>query len=207
MLTITDNIATIQRNINMGIADYINARLSSRRTALISGVSRLIPKWINDQPEIASLQSSDDISLAGQFGLTSSASIVSSIVDSIVSSVNITVVPFDRSLSGGLELSFQPSDFANLLNLSIGHVRYQGGNLHWLDWLLTKGDTIIVTNYHYNPGTGLGRSGLGNMTPGGAFRVPPQYSGTTDNNFITRALSGTSQEQEITKVFNDVLGS
>jgi hypothetical protein len=207
MLTITDDIATIKHNINMGIADYINSKLSSRRTALISGISRLIPKWINDQPEIASLQSSDVDSLAGQFGLTSSSSIVSSIVDSIVSSVNIMMIPFDRNLNGGLELSFQPSDFSNLLSMSIGHVRYQGGNLHWLDWLLTKGDTIIITNYHYNPGTGLGRSGLGNMTPGGAFRVPPQYSGTTDNNFITRALSGSTQEQEMTKVFSDILGS
>jgi capsid portal protein len=45
------------------------------------------------------------------------------------------------------------------------------------------------------------------MTPGGAFRVPPQYSGTDDNNFITRALSGTTQEQQITRVFNKILGS
>ena len=207
MLTITDNIATIQRNINMGIADYINSKLSSRKTALINGVSRLIPRWINDQPEIVSLQSSDVDSLAGQFGLTSSSNIITNIIDSIVNSVNISIVPFDRNLNGGLELNFQPSDFANLLSLSTGYVRYEGGSLHWLDWLLTKGDTVIITNYHYNPGTGLGRSGLGNMTPGGAFRVPPQYSGTTDNNFITRALSGTTQEQEITKVFNNILGS
>ena len=207
MLRITDNITTIQRNINMGIANYINSRISSRRSALISGVSNLIPAWINSQPEIISLQSSDTDSLAGQFGLTSSARIVTSIIESITNSVNISIVPFDRNLNGGLELNFQPSDFANLLSLSTGYVRYEGGNLHWLDWLLTKGDTIIITNYQYNPGTGLGRSGLGNMTPGGAFRVPPQYSGTDDNNFITRALSGTTQEQQITRVFNKILGS
>ena len=32
---------------------------------------------------------------------------------------------------------------------------------------------------------------------GGVFRVPPEFSGTRDNNFITRALIGSAQEKDI----------
>ena len=62
-----------------------------------------------------------------------------------------------------------------------------------------------MVNYQYNPQTGLGRSGLGNMKPGGAFRVPPQFSGTVENNFITRAFVGDYQEGQIINIIQKVL--
>ena len=77
--------------------------------------------------------------------------------------------------------------------------------MHWLDWLLKRGDSIIVVNYQYNPQTGIGRSKLGNMVDGGSFRIPPQFSGTIDDNFITRSFSGPTQEQQLTKLFKDIL--
>jgi hypothetical protein len=115
------------------------------------------------------------------------------------------MVKFDNKLKGGIEVNFQPSNFVNLLSLSEGHIVFNGGDLHWLDWLLKRGDNIIVVNYQYNPESGLGRSGLGNMIPGGAFRIPPEYSGTDDDNFVTRALIGTQQEKQISKIFQDIL--
>ena len=107
--------------------------------------------------------------------------------------------------NGGLEVNFQPSTFDNLIGLPEGHVKYSDGDLHWLNWLLNAGDTIIIVNYQYNPATGMGRSGLGTMIPGGVFRVPPQFSGTSDNNFITRALLGTTQEDQIINLIKDIL--
>jgi hypothetical protein len=88
-----------------------------------------------------------------------------------------------------------------------GHSVYYDGDLHWLDWLLNRGDQIIVVGYEYNPQTGLGRSKLGNMKTGGSFRVPPEFSGTQENNFVTRALIGASQEKEIAKILEKILGA
>lgn len=60
----------------------------------------------------------------------------------------------------------------------------------WLEWLLTKGDSIVVAGYcvWYTPGNPNSRSGGAVMGKKGSFRIPPQYSGTPENNFISRAL-------------------
>lgn len=206
-ITITDSLKKIEANINIAIADEINDRISKNIKTIISDAKSLIPSWILSQPEIVSLQSSDASSLAGQFGIQAGSigSIVSSIVQAVVDSTEIKFIKYSKTLKGGLELGFQPSNFRNLLSLSDGHTIYRGGDLHWLDWLLKRGDSIIVINYQYNPQTGLGRSKLGNMIGGGAFRVPPQYSGTDSDNFITRAFLGQIQEQQISNIIQRAL--
>lgn len=204
-IVITDSEAQITKNINAAIATYINDTLSKNLNNIINKVKLLIPNWIMSQPEIASLSSSDSLSLAGQFGLVNGANVGQAIANSVAQSTYIKFVKYSNNLKGGLELQFQQADFNNLLSLREGHTVYQGGDLHWLDWLLKRGDAIIVSNFQYNPATGLGRSGLGNMIGGGSFRVPPQFSGTPDNNFITRALVGPAQEQQITDILQKIL--
>ena len=43
------------------------------------------------------------------------------------------------------------------------------------------------------------------MQKTGSFRVPPEYSGTKQDNFITRALIGSRQEADILKIFKKEL--
>jgi hypothetical protein len=207
-LRITDSISVIEKNLNTAIASYINEKLTSNTNNIIAEISAHIPNWIISQPEINSLLSNDNSSLAGYFGIPSDVgSVVDAIVNSIVGSLSFKFVNFNNSLTkGGFEIYIQPSNFANLLGLKEGHTIYQGGDLHWLDWLLIRGDAIIVSNYQYNPATGLGRSGLGHMVGGGSFRVPPQYAGTITENFVTRALSGNEQDRVITNIFDKYLG-
>ena len=205
-LRITDSIKTIEKNINKAIAELANEIISKNIGKISQSVKSLIPSWILSQPEIQSLLSSDISSLAGQFGVPGNQqSIVNSIVQSVVNSTEVKFIRYASTLRGGLELGFQPSNFANLLSLPQGHTIYSGGDLHWLDWLLKRGDSIIVTNFQYNPKTGLGRSGLGNMVGGGSFRVPPQFSGTDSDNFITRAFIGDTQEKQIASILQKIL--
>ena len=70
--------------------------------------------------------------------------------------------------------------------------------------MLTQGNATIITGYEYNAGTGLGRSGGGNMKSGGAWRVPPEYAGTLDDNFVTRALRGPMQAKDIARIFQSL---
>lgn len=62
--------------------------------------------------------------------------------------------------------------------------------IRWLEWLLTKGDNIIVYEHcvWYTPGNPNSRSGGAVTAKPGSFRIRPQWSGVEDNNFITRAL-------------------
>lgn len=207
-LKILDSVSSIENKVNEAIAKEINIVLNRNLSTIINKVKLLAATWISNQPEILSLKSNSAGSLAGQFGLYPGQEniAISSIINSVQNSVEIRFKKFTPKLKGGLELNFQPSNFLNLLNLPQGFVTYEKGQLHWLDWLLTKGDSVIVVNYQYNPTSGVGRSGLGNMIEGGFFRVPPQFSGTDDNNFITRALVGPDQEKEIAKIFKDILG-
>lgn len=201
-----DSTATIEKNINAAIATYLNNKLLANSSNIVSNIKLLIPMWIKDQPEMMSLSENSPSSLRGAFGLTkNAASIVNSITTSVVDSLTFNFNKFDKNLNGGLTINIQPETFQNLLSLSDGFVSYENGSLHWLEWLLLKGDDIIVAGYQYNPASGLGRSKLGNMIAGGVFRVPPQFSGTADNNFVTRALNGNAQVDQITKIFTTYL--
>ena len=208
-LKLLESVDQIESNILSALSVQFNASMKSKKNKILQDVKTLIPSWISSQPEMQSLLSSDPLSLIGQFGITTSpTSIVSSIISSVVNSTNISIMSYDKKLNGGgIELNIQPDNFANLLGLSQGHSVYQDGNLHWLDWLLNRGDEVIVVGYQYNPQTGLGRSKLGNMKNGGSFRVPPEFSGTAQNNFITRALIGSNQEKQISKIFETVLSA
>ena len=91
-----------------------------------------------------------------------------------------------------------------LSSLSVGQVATLSGNLPWLHWLLMRGGSPIIIGFRYKADGG-GRTGGGIMIPGGVFRIPLEYSGTVDDNFITRALAGKEQEEEITRIFQEIL--
>ena len=78
----------------------------------------------------------------------------------------------------------------------------KGERLDWISWLLTRGDDIVVADYHVVPGN-HGRSGDAVMKQGDFFRVRPEYSGTLDDNCITRALE--NREKEIANILNTIL--
>jgi len=208
-LRLVDTNNQINKNINTALANRFNLIITQRSSTIADRVRQLIPGWIKSQPEMLSLLSPNPLSLIGQFGIYQDTNaIVNSIANSIAQSTTIRTRQYTNNLrGGGLELNVQPIDFSNLLSLQEGHTIYEDGDLHWLNWLLTRGDQIIIVGYEYNPQTGLGRSKLGNMIQGTSFRIPPQFSGTPDNNFITRALSGPTQEKQITQIFQDLLGA
>jgi len=207
-LKLVQSVDEIENSILSAIASEFNALMKSNKSKILSEIKLLIPSWLFSQPEIQSLSSNDSTSLVGQFGITTdSSSIINAIISSVVNSCSISIIPYDKKLkSGGVEINIQPDDFSNLLSLPEGHSVYLGGDLHWLDWLLNRGDEVIVVGYQYNPQTGLGRSNLGNMKSGGSFRVPPEFSGTKENNFITRAMTGLEQEKQVSKIFEKILG-
>lgn len=201
-LKLTDSISDISKNINRVIVEEINAAIRPKIGELTSNVKQLVSTAIESQPEIQSLK---DGLLKGSFGIIDGESAASNVTQSIINSVNVQFTRFNNTFNGGLTVNIQPSSFSNLLSLRSGFTSYEGGELHWLDWLLLKGDTIVVIDYQYNPKTGLGRSKLGNMINGGSFRVPPQFSGSEDDNFITRALINSDIENKIYKMLEEAI--
>lgn len=210
MLTIKllDSGKEIEDKIKSAFIEEVNSRIQNNLTTLLEKSKNLAEQWVSSQPELISLSSKTIGSLKGQFGIPDGQDLLATldIISAVRESISIKFVKYKAPLNlGGLQINFQPSNFTNLLGLDSGHVLYFGGDLHWLSWLLTEGNRIIIVGYYYDPETGIGRSGLGVMNEGGFFRVPTVFSGTTQNNFITRALIGRQQELAISNIFKSIL--
>lgn len=201
-IKLLDSTSDIEKKVNTALAEEINNAVRKKVTTLKPVIQSFVSSSIVNQPEMLSLVGGY---LRGAFGLVTPESAVAAIRESVLGSISVDFKPYDTKFRGGITINVQPSDFANLLNLPEGHLLYEKGDLHWLKWLLEFGDTIIVANYEYNPQSGIGRSSLGNMEEGLGFRVPPEFSGTLTNNFITRALTGPEEEKFIFNLLKRVL--
>jgi len=198
----------IAKKINKAIAEEVNSQIVKNAPRLKKLLVATIPVWIRTQPEMESLLSQGvPHTLNAEFGLRPGEpnDALEAIINAIVETIEIRFKKVDANLVGGVEFRFQPSSFKNLLGLSEGHViaasRISGEqhDLHWLEWLLMRGDEIIVVGYEYTPSSGgsargHGRSGGGLMKEGGAWRVPPEFSGVDTDNVITRAFDGRERE-------------
>ena len=202
-IKLTDSIQAIELKVNGAIAVHLNSFFLKKKGYIENQLRDLVGIWIRSQPEIQSLATSGD--LAGQLGLPAGTSlgVVNKIVNSIQQSTQMQMKKISKKLEGGLTLTCQPSSFANLLGIPDGHVKILDGDLHWLRWLLESGSKILVVNYHYTPATGFGRSRIGVMDKGGAWRVPPEFAGTLEDNFVTRAFLG--KEKDLNALFSRIL--
>jgi len=191
----------IQDKIYKAIAEEVNSSIIKNKKKTTEKLRAAIKTWVYGQPELSSLLANGvPGSLSAQFGIPAGTSdgIINQIVDAVSKAITIDIKPFKKNLKGNLQFNFQTKDFQNLLTLPEGHVvTEKGADLHWLNWLLQEGDKTIVVGYNYIAGP-LGRSGGGEMNIGGIWRVPPEFSGTSDNNFITRSFDG--KESEISNI-------
>jgi len=199
-IDLLDKQIDIQKKMYKAMASELNKSITKNKRKVASLFKNSVENWIRQSSEMISLSSSGPDTLGAQFGLPrgTNDSVVNDIVDSISDSLVIDFVKINRQLKGGVSFSFQTKDFANLLALPSATVITQAGQrLEWLNWLLNLGDTTIVVGFEYTPSS-MGRSGGGTMTGGGLWRVPPNFSGTQDDNFITRSFFG--KESEIVRI-------
>ena len=205
-LRLLESNSEIKKRIHEALADHLNSVLAAGSKKLKTAIRSKIPRWIGAQPEIESLLQGGSLdSLNAHFGLPrgTSPSAVNAILQAVSESIIIKTTKIKGNTpKGGIEFSIQPSNLANLLALRQGHVTTnKQTDLHWLDWLLRQGSAVIISGYEYSPRRD-GRSGGGVMTKGSLWRVPPQFAGTLQNNFITKALS--NREKELTVILKDV---
>ena len=196
----------IRNKILKGMASKANERLAITIRKSRLEIAQYIYSIILTTPEMKELQGGI---LQAEFGLTSgkASSAVLDIAKRVSESVTVKaqrVVPDSGSgLKGGITIFIQPIDFANVIASPQAIVRTEKGKqLDWLKWLLFKGDAMIIDKYEFRAKKGTGRSRMGTMAAvsSGIWRVPPQYSGIPDNNFITRAMRSDKTANNISKI-------
>ena len=195
------------------MADGINQRIPPSVRKQEPSIRRFVTEAILDQPEIKSILGGE---LQGEFGIPNGQTdqAVFEIAQTVTNSIDIQWTPVSKDIrSGGLKIYVQPADFAELLALRSGFVHAVHRNdgpydMHWLDWLLTRGDERIVEGYEYvNDANGgyFSRSGQGIMRKGGSWGVPTEFAGDESDNFITRALTDDLTLQQIEQVLKLIL--
>ena len=193
MKIVTSN-ARIRALINKALAKEGEQVLKRASSNIRPQVVQVVKRVIATCPEIQELSSG---SLKYDFGLTEDPS--SAIVNAVANSTRVSVSKISSrggSFRGGVKIYIQPSTFSNLLSLSVGQQAIEsGGSIPWLSWMLTAGDSIIISDFGVEYQTDTGRSGGATMDQAAQpFKVNPLYSGDETNNFITRALQPALKE-------------
>jgi hypothetical protein len=204
-LEITTPVKAVEQMIKEELSRVFNGLFLKNSKRVELGFRSAVKLWILEQPEMQSVLTGGENSLAALFGITptEAPAAIDAIAQAVSDSMVVKIQRFDKNLKGEVLFYFQPSSLSNLLSLNEGYVTtLKKQKLHWLDWLLTQGDSVIVVGYTYEPSS-KGRSGAGTMKTGGAFRVPPQFSGNLNNNFVTRAFQ--NREKSIASILEGLL--
>lgn len=205
------NSADFEKIIISAMNNRFTAAVKKSIPLIEKGLESLVYNGISDCPEMAELKNGD---LGGELGLT--AGVANEAAEDIAIAVSQSIVIQREKASakdgdGGLTIYIQPSNFENILGINNAVVSYYSKkekttiDLDWLNWLLTRGDEIIVSKFRFEPESGRGRTGKGRMKKGGSWRVSPQYAGTEDDNFITRALSGKILQTKMASVIHKAI--
>ena len=200
-IKLLENDKQFQKRVGQAFAKELNKSLSKKVSTLKGKLIPVIRAALNASPEINSLRGG---LLALEFGLEQDPT--SAIIEAIVSSIEVTYTKVDpKTFAGGFTLVMQPSDFSNLLSLPQASQPIEDGSLPWLSWLLTAGDSIIIANFGVEFGSfPESRTGGARMAQKAApYKVNSAFSGTEDDNFITRSISTASGE--IRRIIRGVL--
>lgn len=157
-------------------------------------VGEAVDFQIRNTPEYNSLLKGE---LAAIFGLPNPGPILDSIIETVKNSIEIDVGRATFNVVAGLRASIKVSvlkdDFSDVLAVNGASYDTTDGTVDWLKWLLTAGDQIVVEGYDVKFGNSFNGSRTGEAIMQrdlSGFRVPPEFSGTLTNNWLTRAIEG-----------------
>lgn len=199
-ISLVENETYIRTNILQALKPLVNSALDSCILKVRSPLVQLIKNALMGEPEYSSLISG---TLRAEFGIADISNVdiaIENIANSIIINKNSISIN-NLGLSGGLELKLiNHQDFGGALSDQSAFVvdTDRGYSLPWLEWLLLKGNNIIVKNYAVKyTNSPKSRSGSALMVDSNtSWRVPPEYAGTIRDNWTTRALN---------RVDNDVI--
>lgn len=183
---------TIERQILTSLKGELDGVLSDAAKKLVGGITKIIDGAIKASPEYQSLVGGK---LKFELGVPDAKQRMEDILDlyyrNIV--VNKTAVKVSGGkLVGSLKIENKRSDWKDLIGLPAGRIITKKGTvLPWLEWLLLSGNKIIIRDWDVKLiNNRRSRTGGALMVEGKnkRWRVPPEFSGTSNNNFITRAL-------------------
>jgi hypothetical protein len=184
---------------------YTKVLLSSKIT-ILQGVREIVRAALYESEVYKSLVSDRLGTLHGLLGVPDPEGSYATVVEKFIAAIDVVVDPVSITGSkpiGGIQLVLN-SDFAELAKIPEGTFKSEKGkDVPWLEWLLLAGRAIVVSNWTVINKTNLpsSRTGLALMRESSinSFSIPPEFAGTEDDNFITRAIAAV--EEQINQIF------
>jgi hypothetical protein len=192
----------------------INKRLSSVLPAAV----RQIKEKLQDSIRVRIMASPEYAAISGgrfrgELGLPDGATRINAIIERWAESISVTYRKGTGVNLGSIDIGILQDSWEDVLAMGEAVLTYSSRkgskSLEWLRWLLKEGNAVIVSQYDFSPKSSTSsRTGLGIMIKkrGGGWKVPPQYAGTEEDNFATRALADIASDidivvrRELTKV-------
>lgn len=194
-IDIQDSTGDIVKKILREIQRRTNSAIKARIPRIQRRIGDLTKELIIHTPEFDSLLHGK---LKNEFGLKDPQYALISILDKLSENVKISFSPLKiihEELVGELSIEMVQAGYGDILGLP--ESKYQSGSnrIDWLEWLILKGDSIIIADYtirYFQKPIDKSRTNNALMfknKKGKSYRVPSEFSGTEENNFITRAFT------------------
>lgn len=191
-LKIVSTTDYVRKKLFEEIKQEIKSRLYQSRAEIKIAASNIIMDGIKNSPTVASLLGGE---LKYDFGLTSTE--VSTAINKMLSIIHRNIGIDINFNDSGLSMTIQIGVSDEYIN-ELSEISYDsnGHDIRWMEWLLTKGTTVVVNGFevkYLDKFSEASRNGYVIMIPsGGTFRVNPQYAGNVGSNFISRVIEDVS---------------
>jgi hypothetical protein len=192
-LNLIESDNEISKAIKIALRDHMSTVFNKLSYRISKPIKNIVKQALMSEPEYASLKGGK---LRYELGISNTSN-VDMVIDSLVNTLNIQSNPItysSRSLSGGISLTMMKSDdLGGVINTQEAFVddAQRGYSLPWLEWLLLKGNTILVYNYEVKLGSNP-KSRTGNaimVSSKQNWRIPTEFVGSEKNNWTTRAVA------------------
>jgi hypothetical protein len=192
----------IVKKILNKLKDQLNKTINKSLPSIEQDIKILVKEALTSEPEYSSLKAG---TLRAELGIAN-VSDVDNVIDAMVNTLKIdnkTLSVRSSGISGGFILTMIKSDdISGIIYSDSANVidNERGYSLPWLEWLLLKGNEVLVQNYSVNyTSSSRSRSGMALMIQSNTdWRVPVAFAGKIDDNWTTRAISKI--ESQIIKI-------
>jgi hypothetical protein len=199
-IKVTDTDSIILKNINNLWIQVLQRKFPAIALKCENKLKQLIEIGIKSSSEYQSITTGD---LRGQLGLPNAEEALNNIINSLVNDITVeTKISASLSnLRANLIIRAINMDWSQVLSLATSRYTTDKGRLiPWLEWMIFLGDIIIVKDFEVSEDIKPGeksRTGDAVMVKSGSgWRIPPDYSGTVYDNFITRAVDKIAPDFE-----------
>jgi hypothetical protein len=192
-IKLLDSSSVISTKILGSIIGHLQPAFIKTQQSLQQILPKIVKEALVLEPEYASLLSGQ---LRSELGVPDADSKIEQIFSAWSNNLVVQNRPLSikgSGLSGGFSINIIKSDFSDILSLPAAVVvdSTSGSIIPWLQWLLIEGNQILIRDYKLKTGPNS-RSRTGNAIMVSStkdnWRVPPQFAGTINNNWVTRAI-------------------